>query len=325
VKAQTAERRALTAVRRPRFLFATGLHLRPDRATVPSMSARLAPAVLGSVLLLLGAFGGCALPGTGGELVEVSWAVRADVPAAPVTVESADPDPWTVELVEAQLLLGPVYAFEPFPASGAAARGVALLGWPFAAARARAHAGDDNTEGARVLAELLDQAAVDLLDPRQRALGRTIAEAGELGTVNVVFDEARVDLSDPEGPTRGGHALLRGVARRSGDAGDEVIRFAAVLDQTVPDDRIAQRLEALRVDGPALRQDARIELTADPRVWVRQMRFDDLPRAGSDDDELVLEEPSQFHNAWYLGLRDPAGWQARVELPDAVQGDSTLP
>jgi len=288
-----------------------------------SRMPRWLTATTGVLLLGWGAFGGCALPGTGGDLVEISWAIRGEVPAAPVVVETVGPEPWQVELTEATLLVGPVYAFAPPQFS---ARGIGALLRP---GRALAHAGDDNTGGARVVAELLDQVPVDLLDPQQRLLGTTVAEAGPVDIANVVFDEARFERAGPDGPTRGGHALLRGVARRDEGAGERMVRFEAVLKHTVPDDRIARRVEALPVAGGELVEGARIEIAVDPRLWVRQMRFDALlgdaegnVDQGDPDDVLFVDEPSQLHNAWYLGMRDPRGWEVRVVAPGAIQDEA---
>ncbi|MEM9072782.1 MAG: hypothetical protein AAGE52_30025 [Myxococcota bacterium] len=246
----------------------------------------------------LSAFVACQLPGTGGETVEVQWRFRSAVETdGPVLVDTIGSDPWQVEILEAKLLLGPVYGFAP---PRTAFRFSDLIG----PSTAHAHAGDDNTLSERVVSELLNQVAVDLLDPAPRMLEPALAEAGPLASMNVLFDEARFDNATESGPTRGGHALLRGIARR----GDDEVRFVAVLGETIPDDRIARRLESLPVGGE-LAEGSTIELRADPRAWVRQMRFDDFV---GQEGEVFVEEPSQLHNAWYLGLRDPAGWDARV-------------
>jgi len=263
-------------------------------------------ALLGAALSLLVAFLGCDLPGTGGGLVEVDWRFQATLPAdGPAVVETVGREPWEVELLEARLLVGPAYLFAP-PVTDRS--GVA---WLFAPARAFAHAGDDNTGGAKVVSELLDQFAVDLLDREPRALQSTLAEAGPVDSMNVLLDEARFELAGPDGTTHGGHAFLRGVARRQREGAEQMVRFSAVLRDTVPNDRIARRVESLPVED-RLDQGSTIAIHADARRWVRQMRFDDFVSA---EGEVRIDEPSQLHNAWYLGLRDPAGWEVRIADP----------
>lgn len=274
---------------------------------------RAAPLALASMLA------SCGLPGTGGEVVAVEWSFRADVPAGPVIVETVGENPWEVELLEARLILGPAYAFAPDRADRPG------LAWLLGPSRAHAHAGDDNSAGSRVLCELLDQVAVDLLDPTTRSMQPTfagagpvvtLAEAGPVDRMNIVLDEARYELAAADGPTGGGHALLRGVARRTQDGALQELPFRAVLTgATIPDDRIARRVEALPTTGELV-EGARVEIVADPRPWVRQMDFDRLQgEATNDAFEVEVAEPSQLHNAWYLGLRDPAGWQVRIEAP----------
>ena len=86
----------------------------------------------------------------------------------------------------------------------------------------------------------------------------------------------------------------------------------------VRDDRIARRVEALPVVGE-LETGATVVVQADPRLWVRQMRFDDWAGGATreTDEEIVIDAPSRLHNAWYLGLRDPAGWSLRVEAAES--------
>ncbi len=267
--------------------------------------------LVGGLVALVAAAPGCTLPGTGGELVEVSWRLESEM-AAGETVLSGDAEPWEVELIEARALVGPVYVFAPPTLAQRWEPALRVLSG--APAIALAHAGDDNSDGIRVLAELLEQVPLNLVGREGQEVAVTPAEGGEVRTVNIVLDEARFHLAAEDGPTRGHHAWIRGVARR----GDEELRFAAGLSSlTVPDDRIARRVEGLPVleaEGSVgdLRDGDTLVVRADPREWVRKALFDRL-QAPSDGSELLVEEPSQLHNAWYLGIRDPVGWTVRVE------------
>ncbi|MEM9191348.1 MAG: hypothetical protein AAGF12_19410 [Myxococcota bacterium] len=255
---------------------------------------RLAPV---AVLFLAG----CGLPGTGGELVEVGWQLESA--AADNVILTTGEDPWEVELVEARILVGPVYVFAP----PTIAQRLAPLIDPLAPTVAHAHAGDDNTDGIRVRAELLEQTAVDLLDGSQSRM-MTIAEAGDVNAVNIVLDQARSDLANESGPTRGFHAWLRGVATRR----DERIAFSAGLGETIPRDAIASRVESVPIEGATALSDGDVLVVkADPREWVRRVIFDRI-EAPATDEEIFIEEPSQLHNAWYIGLRDPASWSVSV-------------
>ena len=266
------------------------------------------------------ALASCALPGTGGEIVAVEWSFRADVPEGPVVTETLGPDPWEVELLEARMILGPAYGFAPARTNRPG------LAWLLGPSRAYAHAGDDNTSAARVVCELLDQSVVDLLDPSPRSMQVeaaafvNLAEAGPVESMNIVLDLARRDFADPAGPTGGGTALLRAVARRTHEGVAQEVRFRAVLETTgIGVDQISRRIERLPVDGELV-EGATVEIRADPRTWVRQMTFDDLVDAPTNEaGEVEVAEGSQLHLAWYLGLRDPTGWDVTVWAPEADQ------
>ena len=281
---------------------------------VPISASRAAVAVAACVLA------SCALPGSGGEGVAVEWSFRADVPEGPVGTETLGPDPWEVEIVEARLILGPAYGFAPQRTNRPG------LAWLLGPSRAYAHAGDDNTSAARVVCALLDRSVVDLLDPSPRAMQAeaaaflNLSEAGPVESMNIVLDLARGEFANPEGPTGGGTALVRAVARRTHEGGEQEVRFRAVLETTgIGVDQISRRIERLPVDGELV-EGAVVEIRADPRAWVRQMTFDDLVGAATNEaGEVEVAEGSQLHLAWYLGLRDPTGWDVSITPPEPAQ------
>ncbi|MEM1415172.1 MAG: hypothetical protein AAGH15_09740 [Myxococcota bacterium] len=253
----------------------------------------------------------------------MEWSFRAEVPDGPVVEETLLGNPWEVEILEAWLILGPAYGFSPTRTNRP---GLASF---FGPSRAFAHAGDDNSSGVRVVCELLDQVAVDLLDPAPRsmqvALGEAdafenLAEAGPVESMNIVLDRARRELAATDGPTGGGTALLRAVARRTLEGEDQEVRFRAVLTtETITTDPIARRVEGLPVSGELV-DGAVVEIVADPRAWVRQMTFDALLDAPTNAaGEVEVAEPSQLHNAWYLGLQDPTGWNVSIRAAEPTQ------
>ncbi|MEM6957236.1 MAG: hypothetical protein AAF411_12100 [Myxococcota bacterium] len=246
----------------------------------------------------------CDLQGTGGEVVEVSWSVHSTLSEG----RTIQIDDWSVELDEARIALGPVYAFAPPP--------FASMWQLFGPSRALAHAGDDNTNGVRVIAELLDQRPVDLMAGGGVEFPLTLAEGGTVDFLNIVFDEPRFqEVRDAFGSS---HAIVSGTATR----GEDSFRFQAALDSTIPDGVIGRRVEGLPAFGE-LEEGTRISITVDALSWVRSVRFealfeDAVSNGLSAEDVLVVEEPSQFHNAWYLNLRDPRNWTVDIESPEAI-------
>ncbi|MBX3247805.1 MAG: hypothetical protein KF901_11550 [Myxococcales bacterium] len=242
----------------------------------------------------------CESGGSGARLVEV------ELVAEPrgIDVRHSVVGEWEVELEEASVLVGPIYLLAP-PATPLMAHLRSLF-----VSTARAHAGDDNLDGIRVIGELLDPVPVNALMDAPIPLGLTLAEGVELDRIVLVLDTPRGAHAAPDSPTRGHHAFVRGVATR----GDRTLRFSAGLD--LPNDRIARRIEGLRFPSPVVLDDgSRVVVRPSPNEWLRRVDFDALADALVDlpaDEEAYIEAPSQLHNAWYLGLRNPSSWETQV-------------
>ncbi len=206
------------------------------------------------------------------------------------------PSGWRVELTEARVLLGPIYAYAPLDEPMAFAL-------PLGPATARAHGGFDPLDGRLVRAEHLEQHAFDALGGRVH-LGPIDGLLGAVDEVSVILDEPRGANLAADGPTRGHHALVRGVATREG----ATVAFEGVLD--IADEGLSRRVDGIRVEGGALVDGATLVIGVDPARWLSEADFSALPA-----EDAVLGDDTQPHRAWRLGLRTVTAYTAWTEEP----------
>jgi hypothetical protein len=249
---------------------------------------------------------GCTLRGTGGDLVEVELAFAGGVDGdAPLGVsETLYEPPWTVELEEAKLVVGAAYVFPPAPV--AQRWRLPLVG------RAHAHAGDDNLFAVNALAEYREPVVVDALSAQPTVVGPVLAEAGEADLVSLWIDAPRGAQAGEDGPTRGYHGWVSGVAHR----GEESVRFEAGI--ALEDTPLSQRVDRIRLaDGARLEAGARVTIEVLADTWLEQVDFGALLADGAlepDVDGVVRPRPPHpFQRAWLVNFHDPGSFRARVE------------
>jgi hypothetical protein len=248
----------------------------------------------------------CADSGTGGERVEVDFAMRGvSIDDGPIATTTSLVDPsWTIELDEAALLVGGVYAYPPLPVVTRLERTLDVLLGPSVA---RAHGGDDNQAGRRALFESLDAFVVDGLDPSEFRVGAFVAEAGVVATASVVLMPAYGENAGTSAPTRGGVAFVRGTAEQ----GERVVAFEATLSagSTV----LRRRVDAISAVG-TLRPSSHIVLSVAPLEWLREVDFAEFERAVEPSADGVRRpaEGSQFMTAWYLAVHSARAYSLRV-------------
>lgn len=271
-------------IKRFRFAFVTAAAL--------SLAAAMAPS-------------GCAVSGTGGELVELEIGfVGASLDGAPLGVGTTLYDPaWEVELDEALLVVGGAYVFPPTAVAS---------GWlPFVRS-AHAHAGDDNLFAVTALAEWREQVVVDALSSDVQLTGPLLGEAGEVGAASVWIDAPRGELAGADGPTRGHHGWVRGTARRDG----EEIRFEAGL--TLEDTPLSQRVDRIAVAQDAqVDEGSRVVFEVFAGQWLQQVDFATLRDDGvlePDEDGVVRAvEPHPLQRAWLIDFHDPDAFAVGVQ------------
>jgi hypothetical protein len=251
---------------------------------------------------------GCALEGTGGRvaLVELRATSAAESDAELGRLHTRFDPSWTVDLEIATVVIGAVWAYPPPPTAS----------WvPFGPAVARAHAGDDNLAGALARVEWREQFVVDALDPASRVIGTMVGEAGAVERGSVFLDAPLGQLRTPDGPTRGHHAFVRGVARR----GEREVRFEAGLG--IEDRVLLQRVDEVPVGGSGrVEEGSVLTVRARPANWLRDVDFDAIAGAldegdlSTDDDGWFRPRAeSQFRNAFYVGVHSADAWQLVTE------------
>lgn len=220
--------------------------------------------------------------GTGGRLVPIELRLVGDPSASRFTTALG----FEIALDEAELVVGPLYAFAPAD-EPIARRNHAL-------SVAHAHGGLDPLDGRKVRAELLERVAVDALTDEPIPF-ETVAEEGGV-------DELRVGL-EAEPSQLGGHlARVAGTATRDG----VTRRFEAFVDVGAsPNER--------RVLVPfvaELTEGSIVELRVDPRAWLDGVAFD---RLGACETPCDFADGSQAATAAALGVRSVRGYAPRLE------------
>lgn len=207
------------------------------------------------------------------------------------------PTGWRVELDEAWVLIGPVYAYAPLD-EDAMAMARRLLGPPVA----HAHGGFDPLTDRLVRAEYLDQVAFDALSNDPLNLGEIDGLLGAVDEASAVLD---APLEDADGPTRGHHLWVAGTATRD----DETVRFEGGLD--LPEEGLSRRVDAIAVDGPPLAEGSVLRLGVDASAWLAEADFSSLVGAGSDVRTITPD--LQPYRAWRLGARSPDSFTGSTE------------
>ncbi|MCU0674460.1 MAG: hypothetical protein MUE69_16915 [Myxococcota bacterium] len=221
--------------------------------------------------------------GTGGRLVPVELRLVGDPSATRFTSALG----FDVVLEEAELVVGPLYAFapadEPITRRSHALRSIA-----------HAHGGLDPLDGRKVRAELLDRVAVDALADEPVAF-ETLAEEGAI-------DELRVGLEAEPSQLDGHLARVVGTATRDG----VTYAFEAFVDvgASPNERRVLVPFVAELTEGSLL------TLRLDPRAWLDGVAFD---RLGACEAPCGFAGGSQAATAAALGVRSVRAYAPRLD------------
>lgn len=251
--------------------------------------------------------GACAMAGTDGRIALVEMSITS-VPEPERELgrgEALGRSRWEIELHEAKVVVGAMYAFGPPRFSTRLFREL-IVG------RAFAHAGEDNLNGRPALAEIREQIVVDALAPQPSSPRFTYAEVGPVEQVAVYLDDPRGELAGVNGPTRGHLAWVSGVARRDGME----ITFEGGLD-------LEKTLLHRRVDSIAIRTQsgaegyledgARLRVGVRAGRWLRDVDFDRHLEVADVRTPMRPSAPSQFHVAFQFGLKSADAFVAALE------------
>jgi predicted small secreted protein len=223
---------------------------------------------------------------------------------------------WTVDLSEARIVLGPIYALAPTP--GRTTQLERLL-----VPVAYAHGGHDDYASLGVRAEWLDQLVVDLLAPSPTLLGTADGTAGPAEYATVHLEPP------PTGMVISPHASAPHELWIAGTAtmGTTTIPFEGGLD--IPQDALGNLIEGIAItqDGvsaPAFPQfDTSGDLLITVHVggqggaspaWLDQADFSRLPMPATGAIREITST-TQPYTAWLLSARDSSTFTARYSPP----------
>jgi hypothetical protein len=261
---------------------------------------------MGAGLLAMGTITGCLeASGTGGRPIIADFELRTHWAVEPGRLETSTG--WTVELEEAVLALGPVTFFElPPPLSHESSPpqlSDRLYGW--LVSTAHAHPGDDHFYGGRVMGELYQQVAFDLMQGSHTISAGLRGLAGEVRSFSIALDPPDSRTSGVPDDLRGFHAYVAGVAHQ----GEMSVPFEGGL--TIEDSGTLRRVDGIDADMQFDRGGT-VVISVHVDAWFDEARFDRLEDP-DDDGRFTISAGDQVHGAWRLGARNGAAYSARRE------------
>lgn len=225
---------------------------------------------------------------TAGEVVAIEIALKS-APSEGESVSRFETDTgYAVELEEASVRLGPIFAFAPEPLARARPSVWQMMREGFVSV-AHAHGGVDLVSGRMVRAEWLEPVTLDALDDRATVLGEVEAEQG-------VVDAITLELA--RAASEGAQVIVSGSAMRDG----EMLRFEGALE--LGDDPLERRVELVH-EHIELTDGGQLTIVVHPEVWLREA---DLSRAPIDEGSSTLDSDSQPGRAFHIGARSPAAF-----------------
>ncbi len=204
-----------------------------------------------------------------------------------------------VVLTEARVAIGPTYVLAPSSHATHARRTRKVLAAMLTPSVARAHGGVDPLSGRAVLAQALEQHALDLLDAAPTTPLTTIATAGPSRSVTLALDPP-TPVNAPA--LRDLHVHLEGVATRDG----LVFPFRGGI--TLPDAGTTRRVQNIALDAQ-LDEGGLITIAVHPSHLLAGADFD---RLGTPDESgtSAIVPGDQVAGALSIGLRSPSTFTA---------------
>jgi hypothetical protein len=243
--------------------------------------------------------------GTGGRPIIADVELRTHWAVEPGRLETSTG--WTVELDEAVLALGPLTFFElPPPLAIEPERpdlSEHLVSWLIPTAHA--HPGDDHFYGGRVMGELYQQVAFDLLEGSHRISAGLRGLAGDVRSFSVALDPPDSRTKGAMDDLRGFHAYVSGTAHR----GEHTVPFEGGL--TIADSGTLRRVDGIDTEL-VFDRGGTVVIVVHVDAWFDEAQFDRL----EDPDEegrFTIAEGDQVHGAWRLGVRSGRAYSARRE------------
>lgn len=259
-----------------------------------------------AVLLAFATNAGCLeASGTGGRPIIADFELRAHWEVEPGRLETSTG--WTVDLDEAVVALGPITFFELSPplSHEPAEPDLSdrLYGW--LVNTAYAHPGDEHFYGGRIMGELYQQVAFDLLEGTYTVEAGLRGLAGDVRSFSIALDPPDSRIRGAADDLRGYHAYVVGTARQ----GDSTIPFEGGL--TIEDAGTLRRIDGIDTDM-LFDRGGTVVVSVHVDAWFDEARFERLEDA-NEDGRFVIADGDQVHAAWRLGARSGAGYSARRE------------
>jgi len=232
--------------------------------------------------------------GTGGRRVLFDLEV---IPAGTSSFHTSSG--WDVALTEACISVGPLYLYAGEPTA------TRTPFYDLLVPSAHAHPGVDHFAGGEARGEWLFSIAIDTIAASPIHLGPVRGIAGSVRTVTLNITPPRPTTLGPVDCLRGHQAYVVGTARRD----TTIVEFEGGLDIEVTGNR-------QRIQIPAqveLDDGATVGIVADPRSWLDEAQFDQLPAAVPGGRSLIGPD-TQPRTAWFLGVQRERAFGARARF-----------
>lgn len=243
--------------------------------------------------------------GTGGRPIIGDLELRAQWVGEPGHIETSTG--WTIELDEAVLAIGPITFFElapplslePNPSPDLSDR---LYSW--LVPTAHAHPGDEHFYGGRVMGELYQQVAFDLMEGSHTIPAGLRGLAGEVRSFSIALDPPDGRTKGAQDDLRGFHAYVVGTAHQD----EQVVPFEGGL--TIEDAGTLRRVDGIDADM-VFDRGGTVVVSIHVDAWFDEARFDELE--DEHDGRFTIGEGDQAHNAWRIAARNGRTYSARRE------------
>lgn len=213
---------------------------------------------------------------------------------------------WTVELSQAALALGPVTFYELGPAIAHREKpNRNIIDHLYASfiPQAWAHAGDEHFFGGRVMGEIFQQVALDLLAKEVLIEAGVRGLAGEVGSFSVTLDLPSANIKGDGDLLHGFHAYVEGVATRD----EEEIPFAGGL--IIEDTGTLRQVDGITTDMQ-FDSGGKVVLTIHVEQWFAEAHFDRLSTQ-DENGRFLIQENDQVHTAWWIAARSADAFSAQ--------------
>jgi hypothetical protein len=227
------------------------------------------------LMLFLLCFQGCKIGTTGEALIE--YPLYGQGTSQAVAFESTDG--WSIELSEASMVIGPLYLCSHQPTFS--------------------KSGDSLTDCGKTMGEFNSSEVFDALSDEEQELGVIDGLSGQVNSI--FYDHGWLWLTTMGEPLAQDDELNGKSVRITGRATKDASSFDFIFElELKPIQKGLQTVMGVGVATEGTEDTEKMIIQADPRHWLRNVKFNFLYDMG--EDPLYLSEDTGTYNTIYFGI-----------------------